>query len=431
VDGRGPPLHRQARPALRRPLLTGSGSGSGSRPRASSTSDWDPAVHLVDPFEIPRRLAADPGRRLRLHQPVRLPVVGDRPRRPDVPLPRDLPLPPDRGRPRRDDPPASTTASASRRTWPTTTPRTGPRSPRPGSRPSPPGRPSARDRGGPAPAPAGGRRQAPAVHPEGRPGRGRRGAGRGQEADLHRPGDRRLRLGEGDAGRAPKEEPLKINDHGMDAMRYAVAYVDGLDGSGPGRVRRRPVRGGPALMGMLGNLMTATGNAISAFRESMLNADPQSGRAGTWRSTRELGPLGGPPGPLRPLLGALPEQRLPRPGPPLGRPKFKTAYGVYKHVRHLYNPAYRLGEFWASHLQGGLLDPDAGDGDAVPSALPILPRTEASGRRSPGSGATPASGRSTRRSTPASARSWPTSALKVVDDPRRGRCGSRSSTPAT
>jgi PBSX family phage terminase large subunit len=29
-------------------------------------------------------------------------------------------------------------------------------------------------------------------------------------------------------GRAAKEEPVKINDHGLDAMRYAVAYVDGL-----------------------------------------------------------------------------------------------------------------------------------------------------------------------------------------------------------
>jgi hypothetical protein len=30
------------------------------------------------------------------------------------------------------------------------------------------------------------------------------------------------------AGRAPKEEPLKENDHGMDAMRYFVAELDGL-----------------------------------------------------------------------------------------------------------------------------------------------------------------------------------------------------------
>jgi phage terminase large subunit len=30
------------------------------------------------------------------------------------------------------------------------------------------------------------------------------------------------------ANRAPKEEPLKINDHGCDTMRYMVAQVDGL-----------------------------------------------------------------------------------------------------------------------------------------------------------------------------------------------------------
>lgn len=31
-------------------------------------------------------------------------------------------------------------------------------------------------------------------------------------------------------GKPVKEEPVKVNDHGMDAMRYAVAYVDGLGG---------------------------------------------------------------------------------------------------------------------------------------------------------------------------------------------------------
>lgn len=32
-------------------------------------------------------------------------------------------------------------------------------------------------------------------------------------------------------GKPVKEEPLKVNDHGMDAMRYAVAQVDGLAGN--------------------------------------------------------------------------------------------------------------------------------------------------------------------------------------------------------
>ena len=41
------------------------------------------------------------------------------------------------------------------------------------------------------------------------------------------------------AGRPPKEEPLKVDDHGMDAMRYLVAHLD-LAG-GPGRIRKAPL----------------------------------------------------------------------------------------------------------------------------------------------------------------------------------------------
>jgi hypothetical protein len=52
--------------------------------------------------------------------------------------------------------------------------------------------------------------------------------------------------------------------------------------------------------------------------------------------------------------------------------KFRADYGLYRYVRNIYNPAYRLGEFWRSHLQAGALDPAAGDGVSVPSALPII-----------------------------------------------------------
>ncbi len=50
---------------------------------------------------------------------------------------------------------------------------------------------------------------------------------------------------------------------------------------------------------------------------------------------------------------------------------YKAEYGLYKHLRAIYAPGHRLGTFWQTHLMGGLLDPDAGDGKAVPSALPI------------------------------------------------------------
>lgn len=55
---------------------------------------------------------------------------------------------------------------------------------------------------------------------------------------------------------------------------------------------------------------------------------------------------------------------------------YKTSYALYQYVRNLYNPAYRLGEFWRAHLLGGALDPLAGDGKAVPSTLPIITNTE-------------------------------------------------------
>lgn len=50
----------------------------------------------------------------------------------------------------------------------------------------------------------------------------------------------------------------------------------------------------------------------------------------------------------------------------------KTEKGLYKYIRNIYNPSYRIGEFWKSKLLGGHLDPDAGDGSEIPSALPIL-----------------------------------------------------------
>lgn len=55
---------------------------------------------------------------------------------------------------------------------------------------------------------------------------------------------------------------------------------------------------------------------------------------------------------------------------------YKSAYGLYSFTRSIYSPAYRLVEFWATHLMGGGLDPLAGDGKGVPSALPIVTDNE-------------------------------------------------------
>jgi hypothetical protein len=56
---------------------------------------------------------------------------------------------------------------------------------------------------------------------------------------------------------------------------------------------------------------------------------------------------------------------------------YKADYGLYKYVRGVYNPAYRLGKFYATHLMGGSLDPEAGDGKGEPSAIPIITDNDA------------------------------------------------------
>ena len=56
---------------------------------------------------------------------------------------------------------------------------------------------------------------------------------------------------------------------------------------------------------------------------------------------------------------------------------YKTAFGLYRYIRNIYNPSYRLGEFWQAHLWGGALDPAAGDGSQVPTALPISTENDA------------------------------------------------------
>lgn len=51
--------------------------------------------------------------------------------------------------------------------------------------------------------------------------------------------------------------------------------------------------------------------------------------------------------------------------------QLKTEYGLYRHVRHIYNPSHRIAEFFVCHVFGGSIDFDAGDGSETPSAIPI------------------------------------------------------------
>lgn len=49
---------------------------------------------------------------------------------------------------------------------------------------------------------------------------------------------------------------------------------------------------------------------------------------------------------------------------------YKTQYGLDRYIRGVYNPSYRLGEFWKSHLWGGSLF--AGEEESVQVAIPIV-----------------------------------------------------------
>ena len=46
---------------------------------------------------------------------------------------------------------------------------------------------------------------------------------------------------------------------------------------------------------------------------------------------------------------------------------YRNQYGLYKYIRNVYNPSYRLGEFWKGAIWGGLLDLE----EARTGALPI------------------------------------------------------------
>ncbi len=51
--------------------------------------------------------------------------------------------------------------------------------------------------------------------------------------------------------------------------------------------------------------------------------------------------------------------------------KLKADYGLYIHIRDIYNPANRICNFHQTHVWGGYLDMGAGDASEIPNALPI------------------------------------------------------------
>ena len=165
--------------------------------------------------------------------------------------------------------------------------------------------------------------------------------------------------------------------------------------------------------------MNATGRALSTFRESMLNADPGQGRSTFGGALDEWSRLEARKFRYQ-LNWAMHQNDAYRDLVHLWATRFKVRFGTSKHIRHIYNPAERLGNFYQSHTFAGPLDPEAGDGESEPSALPILTDNEA---------IRPAIGRLWRDSC------WPVVkdiftlwgavlgdvAIRVVDDPALGQ----------
>ena len=54
---------------------------------------------------------------------------------------------------------------------------------------------------------------------------------------------------------------------------------------------------------------------------------------------------------------------------------FRTQYGLYRYIRGIYNPTYRLGEFWKAHIFRGHLDPF--ESGQKYSAIPIVTDNQA------------------------------------------------------
>jgi hypothetical protein len=100
---------------------------------------------------------------------------------------------------------------------------------------------------------------------------------------------------------------------------------------------------------------------LKAFREAYVTADVQPGQQTAW------GDLDGRA--LRyALYWAFFENTAYR-NVHRWAQSFRAQYGLYAHTRNIYNPAYRLAEFWVAHLMGGPLDPNAGALGAIPIEL--------------------------------------------------------------
>jgi hypothetical protein len=95
--------------------------------------------------------------------------------------------------------------------------------------------------------------------------------------------------------------------------------------------------------------------------------------------------------------------------------------GLYSYIRNLHNPSYRLGVMYQTHLMGGALDPLAGDGDRVASALPIVSNDAPAFRAALASSGAIRCGKLTKMFGHLNGTIMGDAPLEVVDDTERGK----------
>jgi len=113
--------------------------------------------------------------------------------------------------------------------------------------------------------------------------------------------------------------------------------------------------------------MTAISNGVTAFRESFFDASIENRENFSDFSARQM---------RYQVLWAYYENTAYRRAMYRWVSKYLADHGLYQYIRDIYNPGNRLGEFWTMALLGGVLDPNAGDGKSIPSALPIVTENE-------------------------------------------------------
>ena len=118
--------------------------------------------------------------------------------------------------------------------------------------------------------------------------------------------------------------------------------------------------------------MEAVGSGYAAFRERLFNADPQGGKSSLRRDDWDRWEARC----LRyNLYWALYQNNSYSDAIHAWSRSRKASLGLYKHTRHVYNPAYRCGKFWTSHLMGGPLSsalPIVSENPAIEDALGVL-----------------------------------------------------------